>query len=44
LRLRCDEFAPAAVRQEMARLSDLGWVLGDATLLASDRVTNAVRR
>jgi anti-sigma regulatory factor (Ser/Thr protein kinase) len=41
--VRCDEFAPAAVREEMTRLSDLGWVLGDATLVASELVTNAVR-
>jgi anti-sigma regulatory factor (Ser/Thr protein kinase) len=41
--VRCDEFAPAAVREEMTRLSDLGWVLGDAMLVASELVTNAVR-
>jgi anti-sigma regulatory factor (Ser/Thr protein kinase) len=41
--VRCDEFAPVAVRQEMTRLSDLGWVLGDAMLVASELVTNAVR-
>ena len=41
--VRCDEFAPAAVRQEMTRLSDLGWLLGDAMLVASELVTNAVR-
>jgi two-component sensor histidine kinase len=41
--VRCDQFAPAAVRQAMTRLSDLGWVLGDAILVASELVTNAVR-
>jgi anti-sigma regulatory factor (Ser/Thr protein kinase) len=41
--VRCDEFAPAAVRAEMTRLSDLGWLLGDAMLVASELVTNAVR-
>jgi anti-sigma regulatory factor (Ser/Thr protein kinase) len=41
--VRCDEFAPAAVRQKMTTLSDLGWVLGDAMLVASELVTNAVR-
>jgi anti-sigma regulatory factor (Ser/Thr protein kinase) len=41
--VRCDEFAPAAVRDQMSNLSDLGWALGDATLVASELVTNAVR-
>jgi anti-sigma regulatory factor (Ser/Thr protein kinase) len=41
--VRCDEFAPAAVREGMTRLSELGGVLGDATLIASELVTNAVR-
>jgi serine/threonine-protein kinase RsbW len=41
--VRCDELAPAAVRDSMTSLSDLGWVLGDAMLVASELVTNAVR-
>ena len=41
--VRCDEFAPVAVRKAMTGLSDLGWVLGDAMLVASELVTNAVR-
>jgi serine/threonine-protein kinase RsbW len=41
--VRCDEFAPAAVREAMTSLCDLGWILGDAMLVASELVTNAVR-
>jgi anti-sigma regulatory factor (Ser/Thr protein kinase) len=41
--VRCDEFAPTYVRQEMTRLPDLGCVLEDAMLVASELVTNAVR-
>jgi anti-sigma regulatory factor (Ser/Thr protein kinase) len=41
--VRCDEFAPQAVRQAIANVPDLGWVLGDAMLVASELVTNAVR-
>jgi anti-sigma regulatory factor (Ser/Thr protein kinase) len=41
--VRCDASAPSAVRQAMTRLSDLGWPLGDAMLVASELVTNAVR-
>ena len=41
--LRCDEFAPHAVRGAVAELPGLGWVLGDAMLVASELVTNAVR-
>jgi serine/threonine-protein kinase RsbW len=40
---RCDRFAPKLVRQALARLSDLGWVAGDAMLVATELVTNAVR-
>src|SRR5438309_11194284 len=43
MRVRCDEFAPGAVREAMTTLSDLGWVVGDAMLVASELVTNAVR-
>lgn len=38
----CDEFAPGAVRHALAEVPDLGWVLGDAMLVASELVTNAV--
>jgi serine/threonine-protein kinase RsbW len=39
----CDEFAPHVVREAIASVPDLGWVLGDAMLVASELVTNAVR-
>jgi serine/threonine-protein kinase RsbW len=41
--VKCDEYAPQAVREALAGLSDLGWILGDAMLVASELVTNAVR-
>ncbi len=41
--VRCDEHAPRAVREAMLRIPDAGWVLGDAMLVASELVTNAVR-
>jgi serine/threonine-protein kinase RsbW len=41
--VRCDEFAPHAVRDAIANIPDLGWILGDAMLVASELVTNAVR-
>jgi anti-sigma regulatory factor (Ser/Thr protein kinase) len=40
---RCDRFAPAFVRAALGQLPDLGWVLGDAMLVASELVSNAVR-
>jgi|SRR5579862_5384351 len=40
---RCDRFAPKLVRQALAGLSGLGWVAGDAMLVATELVTNAVR-
>ncbi len=43
LSLRCDESAPRAVRDAMAALRCPGSVLGDAMLVASELVTNAVR-
>src|SRR5579884_2601776 len=39
----CDELAPVAVRRHLAQLPDLGWLLGDAMLVATELVTNAVR-
>ena len=42
---RCDRFAPGVVRQALAHLpqAGYGWVLGDAMLVASELVSNAVR-
>jgi two-component sensor histidine kinase len=40
--VRCDEFAPKAVREAILRLPDVGWVKGDLMLVASELVTNAV--
>jgi serine/threonine-protein kinase RsbW len=42
LDLCCDRRAPAVVREAIARLTDGGWVLGDAMLVATELVTNAV--
>lgn len=39
----CDNLAPVAVRRRLAALPDLGWVLGDAMLVATELVTNALR-
>jgi anti-sigma regulatory factor (Ser/Thr protein kinase) len=43
IQVRCDELAPVTVRRALAQISDLGWVLGDAMLVATELVTNAVR-
>jgi anti-sigma regulatory factor (Ser/Thr protein kinase) len=40
--VRCDELAPAAVRDKMKSLPGLGSARGDAMLVASELVTNAV--
>jgi anti-sigma regulatory factor (Ser/Thr protein kinase) len=42
LDLPCDTEAPALVRAALAEQGDLGWVVGDAMLVASELVTNAV--
>lgn len=42
LRLPCDTAAPGRVREELARLEWVGWVLGDVMLVADELVTNAV--
>jgi serine/threonine-protein kinase RsbW len=42
LDLPCDTEAPAAVRAALAEQADLGWIIGDAMLVASELVTNAV--
>lgn len=38
----CDSDSPSAVRESVAQLEGLGWLLGDARLVASELVTNAV--
>jgi anti-sigma regulatory factor (Ser/Thr protein kinase) len=37
-----DEDAPGTVRDALDRSTDIGWVLGDVLLVASELVTNAV--
>lgn len=39
----CDSFAPVQVRRRLEAIPHLGWVLGDAMLVATELVTNAVR-
>jgi signal transduction histidine kinase len=41
--VRCDELAPAVVREKMRSLPRLGGALPDAMLVASELVTNAIR-
>jgi anti-sigma regulatory factor (Ser/Thr protein kinase) len=41
--LPCDKFAPVGVRRRLAQLPDPGWLLGDAMLVATELVTNAIR-
>lgn len=42
LTLPCAPSASAAVREELSQLDELGWVLGDVMLVASELVNNAV--
>lgn len=42
LTLPCAPVASAAVREELSRFDELGWVLGDIMLVASELVNNAV--
>ena len=42
IRVRCDRAAPCAIRAWLASFDHLGWVIGDATLVASELVSNAV--
>jgi anti-sigma regulatory factor (Ser/Thr protein kinase) len=42
LELPCTRAAASTVREAMARLDALGWVLGDAMLVATELVNNAV--
>lgn len=39
----CDSLAPVSVRRQLAELPDLGWLLGDALLVATELVTNAIK-
>jgi anti-sigma regulatory factor (Ser/Thr protein kinase) len=43
LGLPCDDRAPSAVRQALSDGADQSWAMGDAMLVASELVTNAVR-
>src|ERR1700742_399896 len=40
--LPCAPSASAAVREELSHLDELGWILGDVMLVASELVNNAV--
>jgi anti-sigma regulatory factor (Ser/Thr protein kinase) len=42
LQLPCDEDAPAAIRDALRGLHAVGWAIGDAMLVASELVSNAV--
>lgn len=42
LEVPCNRAAPARVRRALAEIGGVGWVLGDAMLVASELVTNAV--
>ena len=42
LEVRCDRAAAAAARTAVGGLNHLGWMVGDATLVASELVTNVV--
>jgi anti-sigma regulatory factor (Ser/Thr protein kinase) len=43
LELRCNVAAPRRVRRALSKLEGLGWRLGDAMLVATELVTNALR-
>jgi hypothetical protein len=43
LTVRCDSLAPVYVRRRLAELPELDWPLGDAMLVATELVTNAIR-
>jgi anti-sigma regulatory factor (Ser/Thr protein kinase) len=42
LAIRCDSEAPGAVRDALRDFGQAGWILGDAMLIASELVSNAV--
>ena len=39
----CDSLAPVSVRRRLSHVAGLGWPIGDAMLVATELVTNAVR-
>lgn len=41
--VRCDGLAPAMVRSAMSRIGGLGTVLGDAMLVATELINNALQ-
>src|SRR5437764_86169 len=43
LHIRCDRQAPAVVRSTLEEFAGIGWSLGDAMLVSSELITNAVR-
>jgi len=43
LLVHCEPAAPSVVRRALADHARLGWAIGDAMLVASELVTNAVR-
>jgi serine/threonine-protein kinase RsbW len=43
MEVRCDRSAPGAVREALSQVEGVGWLMGDAMLVASELVTNAVR-
>ena len=43
LGLSCDVAAPSLARRAFSKLEGLGWKLGDAMLIATELVTNALR-
>lgn len=42
LTVPCVPSSSATVREELSRIDDLGWILGDVMLVASELVNNAV--
>jgi serine/threonine-protein kinase RsbW len=43
LEVRCNVAAPRRVRRALSKLDGIGWRLGDAMLVATELVTNALR-
>ena len=43
LEVRCNLAAPSRVRRALSKLEGVGWKLGDAMLIATELVTNALR-
>jgi anti-sigma regulatory factor (Ser/Thr protein kinase) len=42
LELACNDRAPAAAREALRALEGIGWILGDAMLVTSELIANAV--